>query len=66
MENTLQEWTAPRLMRLNQANGTDKHLDITESVSATQIELTAAYCQPNGYAGGVGGQVAAGAACGPS
>lgn len=32
MDNKLQEWTAPRLMRLNHADGTVKHLLGIESV----------------------------------
>jgi len=64
MENKLQEWTAPRLMRLNQADGTDKHLDITEDVFTTQTVPTWANC--TGSDNGTGGVVAAGAVCGPS
>ena len=30
---TLPTWVAPRLMRLNQADGTDKHVLITEGAS---------------------------------
>ena len=29
-ENTLRPWNTPRLMRLNQADGTEKHLLLTE------------------------------------
>ncbi len=33
MDNKLQEWTAPRLMRLNHAEGTEKHIAGTEGVT---------------------------------
>ena len=66
MDNKLQEWKAPRLMRLNQADGTNKHLDLTEGqFGGSAGTLTAAYCQPATFTGN-GGQVVAGAACGPS
>jgi len=67
MENKLQEWTAPHLMRLNQADGTNKHLDLTEDVGGTALNITSSdYALCSQIVGGSGGAVAAGAVCGPS
>ena len=32
---TLRTWSAPELLRLNQAEGTDKHILLTEGVSGS-------------------------------
>ena len=66
---TLREWTAPRLMRLNQADGTDKHVLGAESVVyGTGWQTRSGGCVTSGmpYASiaSAGGGVAV--ACGPS
>jgi len=60
---SLPTWVTPRLMRLNQADGTNKHLDVTEDVYASNA-LNRYNC--TAYSPGIGGAVAAGAVCGPS
>ena len=68
-ETTLREWTAPRLMRLNQAAGTDKHLLGAESVvyGTGWIIGTGPYagqCELTNTIASAGGGVAV--PCGPS
>jgi len=62
MDNKLQEWTTPRLMRLNQADGTEKHVMWIESQTAPSPQPT--YCGL--YSGTFFGGSAAPAPCGPS
>ena len=66
MENQtiLREWTAPRLMRLNQADGTDKHVLITESARCPTGSV--APTTGGGYANGSGGGGPGVCATGPS
>lgn len=56
-ENTLRLWTAPQLLRLNQVDGTEKHLVATEQGGPCNIALD----------GNVSGGVPhTSGACGPS
>ncbi len=55
---TLPTWVAPRLMRLNQADGTEKHVLWTEGVSPTGPQPT--------ECGGIGSDGGGGDVCGPS
>jgi len=57
-ETTLREWTTPRLLRLNQADGTEKHLIATESVYCAGDTTTL-----GGYSNGSGNGAGV---CGPS
>ena len=59
---TLPAWVAPRLMRLNQADGTDKHVLIAESASCPPGSV--APTTGGGYANGFGG--GGQGVCGPS
>ena len=54
---SLSPWTAPRLLRLNQADGTEKHLLITEGASTSNLYTA---CGATGIGTGGGG------VCGPS
>lgn len=58
---TLPSWVTPRLMRLNQADGTDKHLTLAESVFGTGLVNTGA--SPCVFSQSGSGN---GVACGPS
>ena len=55
----LPEWIAPRLMRLNQADGTEKHLALAEGASGSALIYPT--CLVVGTTGSGGGGV-----CGPS
>jgi len=56
---SLPEWVTPQLMRLNQADGTNKHLAVTEGVSGPALIYPT--CLVTGTTGSGGGGV-----CGPS
>lgn len=58
-EITQRAWVAPRLLRLNQAEGTDKHLALTEGASGSALVYPT--CAVVGSTGSGGGGV-----CGPS
>jgi len=65
MENKLQEWTAPRLMRLNQIDGTEKHVvGPTEVNFGTGWLTVSGGCATSTSASGGGGSGPI--ACGPS
>lgn len=57
LTETLRTWVAPRLMRLNQADGTDKHvLNFAESYyPATGTTCGGGYATGSGGAGNVCG-----------
>ena len=59
LNETLSQWTTPRLMRLNQADGTNKHVVAAESVTITPGALT---CNGGTDTDGAYG----GGPCGPS
>ena len=56
---SLRTWNAPQLMRLNQADGTDKHITVAEGVAGTAF-IYPTCTTVDGRASGGGG------VCGPS